>query len=70
MSLDNVTSIDKPRCSRCGAFKPASELNGINPFATGSEKYKNAQCYKLAECDSEEARELFGKLISHVDATD
>ena len=60
---NNITTIDKPRCSRCGKFKPIEELNGYNPIAPVGQKYKNAYCVKLTECDSEEAMALLESIL-------
>ena len=53
---DNITGIDKPRCSRCGKFKSDDELNGYNPLLPPGRRYEKAYCKKLTECDSPEAR--------------
>lgn len=52
---NSLTSIEKPRCQRCGQFKTDDELNGIDPLATGRMKYVNAYCRRAIECDSSKA---------------
>lgn len=54
---DNITPIDKPRCSRCGVFKPADELNGFDPLLPAGRRFEKAYCRRLSECDSDEARQ-------------
>lgn len=66
--MSNVTSIDQPRCSLCGAFKPDEELGGYDPLAPVGQKYKSAYCVKVAECDSKEAKATIDKVISHLES--
>ncbi|NRB40651.1 MAG: hypothetical protein HRU20_19650 [Pseudomonadales bacterium] len=63
----NVTSIDKPRCSQCGVFKDHAELNGYDPFAPVGQKYKDAYCTRLSECNSDEARGIIDDLVKHLE---
>lgn len=58
----NITPIDRPRCSRCGAFKPDNELNGYNPLAPVGQKYKQAYCKRAAECNSQKANDLLDQV--------
>ena len=53
---DNITPIDKPKCSRCGQFKPAEELNGYDPLLPPGRRFEKAYCKRLAECGSKEAK--------------
>jgi len=54
---DNITPIDKPRCSHCGQFKPADELNGYDPLLPPGRRFEKAYCRKLTDCDSREAKQ-------------
>lgn len=68
MSDNNITSIDRPRCSRCKKYKPIDELNGYNPnpFAPVGQKYKNAYCRSLKDCDSDETRRIIRELSKYI----
>ncbi|KZY73755.1 hypothetical protein A3740_03235 [Oleiphilus sp. HI0068] len=67
MSNSNVVSIDKPRCSRCGKFKPEEELNGCDPLAPSGQKFSNAYCRKVMECCSEESIDTIEKITSQLE---
>lgn len=54
---DNITPIDKPRCSRCGQFKLIEELNGYDPLLPPGRRFEKAYCKRLTDCDSEEAKQ-------------
>ena len=54
--MKNVVDIDRPRCSRCGELRPREELNGYDPFAPVGQRYANAYCRRLVDCDSQQAR--------------
>ena len=61
-----ITAIDKPRCSRCGAFKNISELGGYDPLAPVGHKSKHAYCIKLVECNSDDAKQQLDDLIKEL----
>ncbi len=66
-SDSKVTSIDKPRCSRCGSFKSVGELNGYDPLASTGQKFKAAYCRRLIDCVSQESKTTLDKLVSDLD---
>ncbi len=69
MSSDqsNVLSIDRPRCSRCGAFRSLEQLNGYDPLAPAGQKYRNAYCIRLADCESPQAKALIDSLARSIE---
>lgn len=58
----NIHCIDRPRCSRCGAFRKLDQLNGYDPLAPLGQKYRNAYCIRLVDCDSTTAKALIETL--------
>lgn len=52
-------STEKAKCSRCHQLKPVGELNGVDPI-TGDDSH--AYCRKIAECDSNKARQVLDEL--------
>lgn len=58
----NVHCIDRPRCSRCGAFRRLDQLNGYDPLAPVGQKYRNAYCIRLTDCDSSVSKTLLKRL--------
>ena len=58
---------DRPRCSLCGAYREDSELNGSNPLAPAGQKYADAYCRNLAECNSDQAEAVIGKVVKAVE---
>jgi hypothetical protein len=62
----NVVEIDRPRCSRCGADRMLDELNGYDPLAAVGQRYREAYCRKLADCQSPEAAAFLADLVKHI----
>ncbi len=62
--MDNVVNLDQPRCSRCGEKRTDDQLNGYDPLAPVGQKYKNAYCIRVAECNSQEAQDTIAKLAA------
>jgi hypothetical protein len=69
MSSDqsNVHCIDRPRCSRCGAFRRLDQLNGYDPLAPVGQKYRDAYCIRLKDCDSDVARAVIKNLADDME---
>jgi hypothetical protein len=65
--MTKVINIDKPRCSRCGAAKQDSELNGYDPLAPAGQKYRKAYCRKLSECNCSEAKSQMDRITKILD---
>jgi hypothetical protein len=65
--MSSITGIDKPRCQRCKQFKEPSELNGYDPLAKGAAKWANAYCRRVAECNSQRAKESIDEVIKRLD---
>lgn len=65
----SVISMDQPRCSRCGAKRNATDLNGYDPLAPSGRKYLNAYCLQIAECNSQEAQEQIIDLVATLNET-
>jgi hypothetical protein len=63
----NVHCIDRPRCSRCGAFRRLDQLNGYDPLAPMGQKYRNAYCIQLADCDSTVSKAQLKALTEHME---
>jgi len=62
----NVVEIDQPRCSKCGADRTLGELNGYDPLAPVGNRYRNAYCRKLAECQSPEVSAFLAGLAENI----
>ena len=54
-------------CSLCGAQRPASELNGLNPLTGDNSK---AYCRRIAQCRSEEAQAALDWVITELNSAE
>ena len=51
------------RCAWCGKLKPIAEMNGYDPITGDTSQ---AQCMRLNDCDSDQAREIKEKLLKQL----
>jgi len=51
------------RCSLCGAERPASELNGLDPMTGDNSR---AYCRRIAQCRAEEAQAALDWVITEL----
>jgi len=68
--MSDVTSIDRPRCSRCGQVKDDIELNAYDPLARVGQRYKDAYCKRVAECQSQEAIATMDSAVAALNETE
>ncbi len=70
MDKDNIVNLDQPKCSLCGEKRTDDQLNGYDPLAPIGQKYNNAYCIRVAECNSQEAKGQVAKLVDALEKSE
>ena len=57
---------DIPKCSFCHAIKKDSQLVNQRPMAPMGEKYLNAYCRLISECESKQAEQRLEQFLNTI----